>query len=390
MKPAFATTRRDNPVIAIICGILFVSFSFVYLYQFQGEVMRFVVETYLQGRFSYSPFWGAVILTLALCVIRWLFNRITRFRGSWLAFSYLPAYCILSFITCVHPTEGIVDGKAFSIGFSGIWIAVVAYVAIGCWYRKFLYRRSREVRNKLNEALLPNLIVVIMGSYATGFVGNDNVILHHELAVAQYIRVGEFEKALEVGQKSLHNSQTLTALRAFALSNTDSLGQRLFCYPQGYGAEGLFLNEGQGNVSSVSNEKIQVYLGCELRHTDESTVTYLQRLSSEDSCASAKVVDYYLCALLLEKRLEEFYHALLSSYADHSSPLPRHYQEALLVYGQLTGREPALFAKCDEHIKARHRAFIDLQKEYQEPLHQNNYTRRRFGDTYWWYYCYGE
>lgn len=390
MKPYFATVRRDNPIIAIICGILFVSFSFVYLYLFQGEVMRLVFDTCFQGRFSYSPFWGAVILTLALCIIRWLFNKVTRFRGSWLAFSYLPAYCILSFLTCVHPTEGVVDGKAFSMGFSGIWIAVVAYVAIGCWYRKFLYRRSYGVRNKLTETLLPNLIVVIMGSYATGFVGNDNVLLHHELAVAQYIRVGEFEKALGVGQKSLHNSHTLTALRAFALSNIDSLGQRLFCYPQGYGADGLFLNEGQGDASSVSDENLQVYLGCELRHTDEPAVEYLQRLYSEDSCASAKVIDYYLCALLLEKRLEEFYNVLLSSYADQSSPLPRHYQEALLAYGQLTGNEPAMFAKCGEDIKARHRAFIDLQKEYQEPLHQSNYTRRRFGDTYWWYYCYGE
>ena len=389
MKPSFVITRKDNPIIAIICGILFVCFSFVYLYLFQGEVMRFVFEIYFQGKFSYSPFGGAVILTLALCIIRWLFNKVTRFKGSWLAFSYFPAYCILSFLTCVHPNEEIVDGRAYSIGFSGIWIVVVAYVAIGCWYRKFLYRRNSEVRNRLNDILLPNLIVVLMGTYVTGFVGNDNVILHHDLAVAQYIRVGEFEKALGVGQKSLHNSHTLTALRAFALSNIDSLGQRLFCYPQGYGADGLFLNEEQGNVSSMSNENLQIYLGCELRHADESTMEYLQRLSSEDSCASAKVIDYYLCALLLEKRLEEFYNVLLSFYADNSLPLPRHYQEALLIYGQLTGNEPTLFAKCDKQIKARHRAFINLQNEYQNPQHQNNYTRSQFGDTYWWYYCYG-
>ena len=52
MKPYFATVRRDNPIIAIICGILFVSFSFVYLYLFQGEVMRLVFDTCFQGRFS--------------------------------------------------------------------------------------------------------------------------------------------------------------------------------------------------------------------------------------------------------------------------------------------------------------------------------------------------
>ena len=381
-----SSSPRRQVVIAIVCSILFLGFSFAYLYGMQGELMRCLYYNVF-GVDTYSPFWGAFAITLALWGGRWLLDRVLHFGSIGLAFSYFPAYWALAFLTCVFPFE---TGETTSLGWSSWWwlfpLALIVYLFIGFVYR---YRRvAGTARKSLVEALIPNLIILILYSLVTGSVGNCNELLHNKLLVAQCIREQRYEEALLVGKKSLHNTHSLTTLRALALSYTGKLGESLFEYPQSIKSNGLFFPKGKVDVCRFTDEDIELRLGGISREKDESVVNYLSRMCESDSTVDSPALDYYLCALLLERELPRFHQTLLT-YWPLDKTLPRHYQEALLVYLQLTGEISPLASLCTPSVKERYDGFCQLQAEYELPLHQNNYTRRKYGDTYWWYYCYG-
>lgn len=373
-------------VIASVCSLLFLGFSFAYLYALQGELMR-CLHRYLCGTDTYSPLWGALAITFVLWGVRWLFERFLHWERTWLALSYFPAYWALAFLTCVSPVE---SGETLSWEWHGWWLFLVAlliYLVVGLVYRN--RTRSERRQKSLADALIPNLIVLILFSFATGCVGNSNELLHNKLLVAQNIREQRYEEALLVGKKSLHNTHPLTTLRALALSHAGVLGESLFEYPQSGKSDGLFFQQGQTDVCGFTNEDIELHLGNLSRKTDESVVGYLSRICASDSTAGSPAIDYYLCALLLEKQLPLF-HQALSAYWPAEVALPRHYQEALLVYQLQMGKESPFASLCTSSVKQRFHDFRQLQAQYELPLHQNNYTRRKFGDTYWWYYWYGE
>ena len=373
-------------VIASVCSLLFLGFSFAYLYALQGELMR-CLHRYLCGTDTYSPLWGALAITFVLWGVRWLFNQFLHWERTWLALSYFPAYWALALFTCGSPVE---SGETLSWEWHGWWlfpVTLLFYLSVGLVCRN--RTRSERRQKSLADALIPNLIVLILFSFATGCVGNSNELLHNKLLVAQNIREQRYEEALLVGKKSLHNTHPLTTLRALALSHAGVLGESLFEYPQSGKSDGLFFQQGQTDVCGFTNEDIEFHLGNLSRKADESVVGYLSRICASDSTAGSPAIDYYLCALLLEKQLPLF-HQALSAYWPAGVALPRHYQEALLVYQLQMGKESPFASLCTSSVKQRFHDFRQLQAQYELPLHQNNYTRRKFGDTYWWYYWYGE
>lgn len=395
MEKISARTRQYALWVALICTLLFASFSISYL-MLQGEAIRSIHGVMSEGKTVYSPVYGAVIITFVLWLVQWGLNRLTRFRHAWQAVSYLPAYLLLTLLSCYRPNV-MTDGHTFVLRFYdglgwGCLAVLLLYVLVAICYRKTV--RSDVNKTSFQQMIIPNLLVMILFTYATGFVGNNNERLHNELSIAQCIRTGDYEQALSIGRKSLHNSHTLTTLRAIALSQCDSLGQALFRYPQSDGAEGLFFDESKGETSSFTNADIYTHLGGIARKGNETPVHYLRRICEQGG--SHKALDYYLSALLLERQLEAFVDALVI-YREEEA-LPRHYQEALLLYEQRLSASPQndgtllsnYFALIPEDVRQSYTTYKALQQEYPQPIPQRNYTRRKFGDTYWWYYQYGE
>ena len=96
-------------------------------------------------------------------------------------------------------------------------------------------------------------------------------------------------------------------------------------------------------------------------------------------------LDYYLSALLLDKKLKDFAGAMCEFYEENTR-IPRYYQEALVMY-QSTHPEYTCLA-TDSTIVQRFDAYKTRQKDFASPVEEENRMRREFGDTYWWYYDY--
>lgn len=157
----------------------------------------------------------------------------------------------------------------------------------------------------------------------------------------------------------------------------------MFEYPQYYGAEGLLFAPHSQETLRLNADSLYAHLGVR-PHVAEETVDFLARIC-RDEIGRHTALNYYMSALLLDKKLDKFVSAV-DMYCFEQDTLPRYYREALVLYKRTHpgyGREVK-----DTLMVRRLDEFLNRQKEFSSPVEEKNRMRREYGDTYWWYYRY--
>ena len=93
---------RTETTLRIVCAILFATFSFLYIYAFQGELLALMQDYLSKGVTTSNTFWAAAIITLLLCLLQFGINRISKLHLRWEALSYIPSCALLALITDVN------------------------------------------------------------------------------------------------------------------------------------------------------------------------------------------------------------------------------------------------------------------------------------------------
>ncbi|WP_455672896.1 DUF6057 family protein [Phocaeicola sp.] len=373
--------KRAARILTVACGLLFSAFSFVYLFVFQKDVLEALHYSLSQGRTHYSPLIGAIIITVVLLIFRWGINSLMGLKGPVRALSYFPSCLLLGVLTDVDRT--IFYGESFSDKW--MWLLpLLLLIYIGVTYtlrRVFRYWFDREgsVLGLINS----NLAILIVLCLMTVGIGNSDLNFHHELAVEKAIRENNNDAALKVAAKSLEASRTLTVLRSHALSMEGAMGEHLFEYPQYYGADGLLFAPLSQETLRLNADSLYEYLGAK-PHTAEAPVDFLARICHDEE-GKHTALDYYLSALLLDKKLDKFASVTDASFFEQDT-LPRYYREAVILYKD-THPDYAREVK-DTLMIQRFEEFTKRQAEFASPAEEKNQMRREFGDTYWWYYHY--
>lgn len=364
MYKAFSQKSQTAYSVRIVCGLLFILFCAIFL-SVQSPLLEALQHVLSEGKTSYSPIWGTVIITLILCILQMFVNHLTRFVEYCHALSYFPSILILAFITDK-------DRSIYQSEHAGNWgwillASIFIYTLLIWMNRKWLPLLVNKT-NFPNPAsrLWPNVLILILLATTALSLTNINPAFLCETQIESLIRKGAYRQANEVGKGSPITSRELTALRTYTLSRTDSLGSNLFEYPQQYGAEGLLLND-RAQTTSMKAEELYNYLG-DRPESGENALHYLSRICLTET-GSHPALDYYLCALLLEKQLSLFAKELHTFY-DIDESLPKHYKEALILYHHRHGEYEIPFNA------------VIIEEAYQRfLLHQDSYQ-----DTYWWYY----
>ena len=206
---------------------------------------------------------------------------------------------------------------------------------------------------------------------------------HHELEVEEALRKQDYETARQVGMKSMDPSRNLTALRAYAMSREGTMGEYLFQYPQLYGAAGLLMGISDDKALRLNADSLYVYLGARPA-LGEPAMNFFTRICEEES-GNYTTMDYYLSALLLERKLEQFVHAFDELYTVRDS-VPHYYQQALFLYDKIHPSKKPIVA--DEAMEEQWKAYEEEKNGLTGTIGEGNRMRRKFGDTYWWYYQY--
>ena len=373
--------KRAVRILTGACGLLFSAFSFIYLYLFQGDVLGALHYSLSQGKTHYSPLAGAIIITLVLLIFRWGINGLLGLKGSVRSLSYFPSCLLLGVLTDVN--RSLYHGGNFADKW--LWLLpllLIMYVGVVFVLRR-IFRHWLDHESSIIGLINSNLAILLILCLMTACIGNSDINFHHELAIENAIREKDYKAARKVGYESLDPSRTLTVLRAYALSREGTMGEHLFEYPQYYGSDGLLFSSSSQGTLRLDADSLYNYLGAK-PYTAESTTDFLARIC-RDEVVKHTALDYYLSALLLDKKLDKFASVVEDSFFEQDT-LPRYYREAIMPYKQSHPAYPRVLN--DTLMIQRLQEFDKLQKEYTSPVEQKNRMRREFGDTYWWYYRY--
>ena len=369
--------RRAVRTQMTVCGLLFFSFSFTYLYVFQRDVIEALHFSLAHGMTHYAPLPSAIVMSVVLILLRWATGAILGLKGRIRAFSYFPSFLILGALTDVGRGVYMSDYHTHWLWLLPLLLAVYSCIVLGV--KNLLL--TLQVEDSRPFALLnSNVAIIILLSCMTVAIGNADTVFHHEVAVEHHILAGEYDKALEAGSNSGESSRTLTALRAYAMSRQGTMGEKLFEYPQLFKSEGLFFIDDSLLTFRYTNDSIFALVGV---HPADNKLTpeFLRRVCYDGS-AKYTALDYYFSSLLLEKRLGTFADAVSDLVFDADS-LSKHYKEALAMYQtQHPDAEPFLTDSTMLMRYAGYKAALDNLKLHPETLRD---VRSEFGKTWWWY-----
>lgn len=371
--------KRMQRTVTLICATLFVAFSFTYISLYKAPLLEALYDHVATGKLDYNPYIAATIITATLTILAIWLNRLMKFQREWTALAYLPSCILLAFITDIN--RGIYTNEGDLLPWLFIFLSVALFnLFISFILRRILFAKIKDYNLESNRLVWRNMVIFALMFMLTGFLSDGEKDFNYESAAYVEYKHGNIDAALNVAKDCSSASQELTASRAFYLALQNKMGDNLFNYPQHFASDGLLLPVQK--TTPLSSDSTYAVLGIE-RKPRETVFECLQRTVHVDS-VSNMVKDYYLCALLLEKRILQFKDELLQFYnIENVDSLPTHYKEALLLYNYV--------AKDGEQI-----ADTTLQHKF-DAMHalskQGNKRKKSSADeelmrTYWWYYLY--
>lgn len=282
---------------------------------------------------------------------------------------------------------------------SGIWQAALGAVAVllgtllTLWDKRLLRLWGEE--RTLWQAFMPPVVVLLVLCLYVGIGAAATDLDHYELRTAQALRVGDSGRASQVGEKSSAVSHRLFALRCYSLaaSSGQGLGQHLFERPVPKGGSGLLFFPADAKQGLLFPADSLARLLGSKRLAHEADTDYLRRCAYAEQARGGKskhrpAADYYLCALLLDRKLDnfaqevsKFYHAELIR-----RQLPAYFAQALAYYTR-TRTHPVVVYR-DAAVEANWHDYAEMRDSIPHPAARRNLLRRTYGDTFWWWYAY--
>lgn len=378
-------TQRDNSTLMkTICAIVFILFTFIYLYCFQADLLTAEQHVLSGGTTHYDRTVGAILITLILYLVQLGISRLTFFPGSLYALTYFPPLLLLMLLTAFY------NGcDSFHLSYIWLFIAVVLAVvyAIVCFFynkrRAFINSLSLS-RNNFFDCFWKNMLIFALMTMMVCVGGNTDEVFHYRLRVERLLAENDYYGALQVGNKSLNTDESLTMLRIYALSRTRMLGERLFEYPLSGKANALLPDD--KNIKCMFYPESEMFKQLGIRKKGRmKPMEYLLYLKNH-GMALKPVADYILCGYLLNKDLDGFVKEIKLRYSLSSSSLPKHYREALTLYTHMRSNPEVVYH--NEIMDVDYADFQKLDSIYSDKREKTSHIRDAYGETYWFYYFY--
>lgn len=379
--------KSGTNVYKAVCAVIFILFSFVYLFYYQTDVLAAAQHIASGGKTHYEPVLGTVLLIIALKLLQNGIQAIAKLKRIFYILTYFPSFLLLALITDIPSRQ------TQEISF-GAWSWALPLSLLAWIFLVYLARQYQPVEvnardgGLLSQVVGVNLTIMLAMMMMTCLIGNHNRLFHRQMCVESLISRGEFKKAQTVSEKYYSDNPNILILRAYSLSQQRKIGDELFNVPM----------EGVKSIIPTANGFYSVIVP-----KDNLTELYKRN------------VDWQLCEMLVQKKLNEFYDNLVFFYnldnsgslSDSTSvnskntkavakqnaykdsimsvrykKLPRHYQEALVLYNYINrqniqGRLPIKANYFNEHLLASFQRFLSASDKER---------KKKYADTYWSFY----
>ncbi len=384
-----ATRTFKFNAVRLMCAVVFLLFTFSWLYWFQGDLMAVAQHGLSEGKTHYDHFVGALIITGVLAVVHLIVYSFTRLARRSHALTYFPSFLLLAFVSSVsHPFSW----KAWP------WAAplvLVVWIGVVIVAKKALPfdANTKQPRGIFSQYMWINLLLLTAQMLGVVALSNTNAVDHYRAHAEVALQKGDVGEALRVGKKSHETDASLTMLRAFALAREGRLADDLFSYELAGGSADLLpLAGSKSRLQLLADTTLWDFFGLRPDSLTAygsrvlSVAQYLDSLQVADSIATGTrqpYVDYRLTGLLLDRQIDSFAVSLPRYYTVDADSLPRHYREALVLYQQ---QRDTLFIYNDSLMLLQWHNYHQYDSIYPRQSERKIRTVEEFHDTYWFYY----
>ena len=352
-------SKRQNSAVPIrvVCAVLFLCFTFGFLYFYQADVLMATQHLLSGGKTHYDRTIGAVLITIALYMLHLAVLGATKLTRHAHALSYFPSLLALTVLTGIH----IHNDGTYDYGYW--WLAtpillvlfIVAVILIRQWQQ---FDRKSSLAPFTAASWWQNLMLMAAMFLFVGFFSNHDDVMHYRLRVESCMLHRNYQEAVMAGKGSLATDSNLTMLRIHALARSHQLGERLFEYP---------IVGGSAVMMPDSNSLRPVFFPI------YRLVKYPAR-------------DFRLGRHLLDRNLDAFVAELMRDSAATDSAFfdnqPKHYREALMLYN----RRKAKPVYQNPTLEADYEDFLKIYREKADVHARSSRLRDVYGNTYWYYY----
>lgn len=372
--------KNGTGITSVACAILFLLFTFLYLYNYQADILAVTQHVLSGGVTHYNRTVGAVLITALLWLLQLGIHAGTRLGGFFHALTYLPSLLLLGILTDVTP-------NLVHESYLGHWLWLFPLLMVAYGGGVWVCRQWESVHTHPKgitplRYLWVNVGTMVAMMLVTCAIGCNDATFHRRMRMERLMKDGHYAEALQVGEWEEETDSSLTFLRAWALSRTHAMGDHLFDYPLTGGSDALLPNGGSVRLMMVPETRLYKDLGVVFK-TRMRPMDYLVNLHDK-RWATPAAHDWLLCAYLLDGKVDAFARRLPLYYAVNDS-LPRHYREALTLYAHLRN-QPSLVYR-DAVMEADYADFQKLRREEPDARLRDTKLRDAYGKTYWYYYC---
>ena len=369
-------------IIRMMCAIVFVLFTWGWLYFFQADALAMTQHVLSGGLTHYNRLVGAIIITAVLMILQHIVNGVTKLNKRFHALTYVPSMLLLAMLTDVSQTidKGISLSRSFGLVafFAVAWVVLIFFV--------------RQYENVVKEFHIPffsrsmwlNMLMMVAMITCVAWIGNTNAVFQYRMKVEGHLMRGEYHQARKVGQKSLESDADLMMLRMYALARCNELGEHLFEYPITGNSSQILPTSGKTKMLLCPTDSIYKFMGARPAVPMEPE-RYLAMLQRRDSVNHIAIADYLLCGYLIDKQLDRFAQEI-SHYYPLNAQLPKHYREALTLYTH-SRSNPSVVYQVPE-VEENYENYQELKKQYRDPMEQKTRVSEEYRGTYWYFYDY--
>ena len=383
MNYNYPLKNGSTVTIRVMCAIVFVLFSFCWLFFFQSDQLAMTQHVLSGGLTHYNALWGTLIIIAVLMLLQLIIYRIIRLNKRSHALTYVPSMMLLALVSEV--SRQIESGE----GVSG-WIWVLPVIALLVWAGvAAVAKLVQEIESDRDFSLFSrpmwiNALLMALQIICVAWIGNTNAVYHYRMQTETLLADGKYQKALEVGRRSLESDANLLMLRMYALARENALGERLFEYPISANVEQILPTSGRTRMYYCPEDSLWRFLGG--RPAEAMTpMHFLDLLERRDSIVPRQVIDYKLCGLLIDRQIDRFAREI-GKYYKLDERLPKHYREALVLYTHSRSNPVVTYhhAVADEDW----RNLLELERHYPNPTERKGRVEDQYHGTYWYYYRY--
>lgn len=375
----------------VVCAVVFFVFSFSWLYWFQGDMLAVAQHVLSGGQTHYEKTVGAVLITVILMIIQHVVYSFIRLSRRTHALTYFPSFLILTMLSCLGP------GVSRNLSF-GAWVWAAPLLLLlwggGAWMSKQMPSFDSDDKRPFavfSRRLWVNMLLMVMMMLMVAVVGETKAVDHYRAHAETSLMDNDVDEALRVGRRSLETDVNLTMVRLYALSRKGLVGDSLFTYPVvGSSADMLPLTGSHSRLLIYPADSMWQHFGERIPHRTMTVKAYLDSLAI-DTTATRAYVDYRLAGMLIDRQLDSFVQTLPQYYQLVPDSLPRHYREALVLYGNsIVDSLSQPFTYSDSLTTEKWQAMKTLEGECATINERRQKMGEQFRTTYWYYFFYSK